>query len=89
MSSSIENLHVFLVLGASGGIGSQVARQLRSAGHHVLLASRKSDRLDRLASDLGAPKWELDPANSWVTGEEFAIDGGLGRVRLNAQPVAK
>lgn len=63
MSNSIENTHVFLVLGASGGIGSQVARQLRAAGHHVLLASRKSDRLDGLASDLGAPKWELDATN--------------------------
>ena len=38
-----------LILGASGGIGVQVARQLRAAGHTVLLASRKSDRLDELA----------------------------------------
>ena len=63
MSSSIENPHVFLVLGASGGIGSQVACQLCAAGHHVLLASRKSDRLDGLANDLGASKCELDATN--------------------------
>jgi NAD(P)-dependent dehydrogenase (short-subunit alcohol dehydrogenase family) len=45
----------FIVLGASGGIGSCVARDLRQQGHHVLLAARPSDRLTQLASELGSP----------------------------------
>jgi len=60
MSIIHENPHVFLILGASGDIGSQVARQLHAAGQKVLLASRNSDRLDDLANELGAPKWALD-----------------------------
>lgn len=60
MSNNVENPRVFLILGASGDIGAQVARQLHAAGQKVLLASRKSDRLDHLANELGAPKWALD-----------------------------
>lgn len=50
----------FVVLGASGGIGSQVARGLVAAGHRVLLASRGSDRLDSLAIELNATACELE-----------------------------
>lgn len=50
----------YLILGASGDIGSCVARQLSGAGQTVFLASRASDRLDSLANELTAPKFELD-----------------------------
>jgi 3-oxoacyl-[acyl-carrier protein] reductase len=62
MSTKSENARAFIVLGASGGIGAHVASQLRAAGHEVMLASRKSDRLDNLARELNAPKRELDAA---------------------------
>ena len=65
----------YLVIGASGDIGSCVAKQLRSlAGANICLASRPSDRLDGLASDLDCPKFELDATNveSVAAAFEFA-----------------
>jgi NAD(P)-dependent dehydrogenase (short-subunit alcohol dehydrogenase family) len=41
-----------LILGASGGIGSALARQLASLGYGLSLAARSSERLDTLAADL-------------------------------------
>ena len=32
--------------------------------------------------------WLLDPANSWITGEVFSIDGGLANVRANSRQAA-
>jgi 3-oxoacyl-[acyl-carrier protein] reductase len=42
-----------LVLGASGGIGSAIARQLYGAGANVMLHGRNQDRLKKLAGELG------------------------------------
>ena len=63
MSGEIESSGAFLILGASGGIGSCVAARLKQAGHRVLLASRGSDRLDRLAAELESPKADVDATN--------------------------
>lgn len=51
---------VYLVLGASGGIGAELARQLAHAGARVEIASRRSDRLSGLADELGVGAHELD-----------------------------
>jgi len=58
--SDARNNFAYLVLGASGGIGSAVAGQLKAAGHDVMLAARSSDRLENLAQELQAPKFEVD-----------------------------
>ena len=42
-----------LVTGASGGIGSAIARQLHGQGAHVVLSGRRQEALDQLAADLG------------------------------------
>lgn len=53
----------FVVLGASGGIGSAVSTRLRQAGHRVMLASRGSDHLSHLAAELDSPAKEIDATN--------------------------
>ena len=44
---------VFLITGASSGIGAATARAAASAGYRVALAARSVDRLQELASELG------------------------------------
>jgi NADP-dependent 3-hydroxy acid dehydrogenase YdfG len=44
---------VFLITGASSGIGAATARQAVEAGYRVVLAARSRDRLSGLAEDLG------------------------------------
>ena len=45
---------VALVTGASSGLGARFARVLHDAGAEVVLTARRSDRLTRLAEDLGS-----------------------------------
>jgi NAD(P)-dependent dehydrogenase (short-subunit alcohol dehydrogenase family) len=45
---------VALITGASGGIGQATARELAQQGASVVLAARRVDLLDALASELGA-----------------------------------
>ena len=42
----------YIVLGASGGIGSETCRRLRAAGANVLLVGRNEERLSTLAAEL-------------------------------------
>jgi gluconate 5-dehydrogenase len=49
-----------LVAGASRGIGLAIARGLRAAGAHVILAARSKDKLDALAGELEGRAIELD-----------------------------
>jgi NADP-dependent 3-hydroxy acid dehydrogenase YdfG len=44
---------VFLITGASSGIGAATARAAAQAGHRLVLAARSSERLQALADELG------------------------------------
>jgi uncharacterized protein len=58
---------VALITGASAGLGVEFARQLSQRGHALVLAARRKDRLQELATKLGAARAvaiDLSQANS-------------------------
>ncbi len=50
---------VFLITGASSGIGSATARRAAEAGYRVVLAARSRERLNELARELGGSERAL------------------------------
>src|SRR5258707_15581970 len=50
---------VFLITGASSGIGAATARQAAALGWRVVLAARSQARLRDLAEELGGPQRAL------------------------------
>jgi NAD(P)-dependent dehydrogenase (short-subunit alcohol dehydrogenase family) len=78
----MESSPVHAILGATGGIGSEVARALSAQGARVALVARNTDRLDALAAELGGvPVRSLDATKTSEV-EDFArfVSQSVGRL---------
>jgi 3-oxoacyl-[acyl-carrier protein] reductase len=64
-----------LVTGASGGIGSAIAKALAGQGASLALSGTREDALDAVAADIGGPAHIL-PCN---LGDSAAVDALVGR----------
>jgi NADP-dependent 3-hydroxy acid dehydrogenase YdfG len=80
--SDLASDPVFLITGASSGIGAATAHAAADAGYRVALAARSTDRLNDLAAELGGPEralalecdvteWEQQEAMVATTLERF------------------
>ena len=77
-----------LLTGASGAIGSEVARRLAARGARLVLSARRADRLEQLADELaaaGAPRPVVAPADLSRRGAaaELAAQAGDVDVLVN------
>lgn len=60
---SFENTR-FVIIGASGGIGSALSRRLKTLGAQLILLGRSADSLQLLAEELGAQTQALDASKA-------------------------
>src|SRR6056297_1142076 len=66
----------YLVLGAAGGIGTELCQQLVSAGHRVMMCGRNGEKLQNLAQQLGQPSLTVEASDWEAVGQavETAIE---------------
>lgn len=92
MQDSKSENRVFLITGASSGIGEEVARHAVRKGFRVVLAARRVERLKELSEELGGESQALPVAcdvNSWsdqqeVVGRAIEQFGGIDAILANA-----
>lgn len=62
----------YVILGATGGIGTELSRRLSGDGANLVLAARNKEKLDDLADELGAEAHALDAADGAAVEGLFA-----------------
>ncbi len=81
-----------LVVGATGALGGEIARELAARGSRVAVSGRSAERTASLAADLGVPAIPADlrspGAPEWVVREAASHLGGLDAVVQCAGVVA-
>ena len=63
-ATDFEQPPTYLVLGATGGIGSALCRQLVARGARLVVAARNAEKLQALADELGAHPFPVDATQS-------------------------
>ncbi|MGD8688245.1 MAG: SDR family oxidoreductase [Syntrophobacterales bacterium] len=64
MNTDRDGQSIYLILGATGGIGSELSRQLATQGAHLMLGAQTSEKLKNLASELGTEYFALDASQT-------------------------
>src|SRR4028118_727039 len=77
-----SSANTYLVLGATGGLGSEPCRRLARGGAHPVLAARDEGRLGDLARELDAPYHAVDATDA------KAVEGLFSRIKEDHGPIA-
>lgn len=82
-----------LIVGATGGIGSQTARLLAGSGAELYLSGRKADELSALAHSLQVPAERIfitdltDEASVNTMAEQITVQSGALDILINASGI--
>lgn len=63
----------YLILGATGGVGSEVARRLAARGHRLVLAGRSLEKLQSLSTELDQPQAVVDAGDLSTIDRAFDV----------------
>ncbi len=72
MDNDSNSSPVHVILGATGGIGSELCRRLSESGARLVIAARDKDKLDKLAGETGAHPVSLDATKTSEVDRLFA-----------------
>lgn len=72
----------YLIIGASSGIGKELAHQLAQKGHYIYATFNKNKVKKTTDQIANTATFLLSKQNSWITGQILHVDGGLSSLRV-------